>query len=187
MYNIHCTLYIALLSSWAAHFSVFFSARYQIYIHIYPQSMNSTFPSSHTSTTTTIAHQVLNYGEFCMEPLSDLSMGRFAVNNQMIGFWLVRIAWNSTKTGIWTAKFKEQVKTCKTSEPRTRFKFYYIVLSMSIICLAATIFIYLLFRSALLQVATCLPTCLRGTFLPSPSTTRSWSTSPYPFFLDFSP
>ena len=55
--------------------------------------MNSTFPSSHisttTTTTTTTAHQVLNYGEFCMEPLSDLSMGRFAVNNQLIGScWL---------------------------------------------------------------------------------------------------
>ena len=33
-----------------------------------------------------------------------------------------------------------------------RFKFYYIVLSLSIICLAATILVYLLFRSALLQV-----------------------------------
>ena len=51
--------------------------------------MNSTFPSFHISTTTTTAHQVLNYGEFCMEPLSDLSMGRFAVNNQLIGScWL---------------------------------------------------------------------------------------------------
>ena len=45
--------------------------------------MDSTFPPFNISTTA--AHQVLNYGEFCMEPLSDLSMGRFAVNNQLIG------------------------------------------------------------------------------------------------------
>jgi len=65
--------------------------------------------------------QTLKYGEFCLMPLSDLSRGGFAV------------------------------KTCKSEGPPARFRFYYIVLSMSIICLAATIFIYLLFRSALLQ------------------------------------
>ena len=48
--------------------------------------------------------------------------------------------------------FSVKVKTCKSTRPPARFRFYYIVLSMSIICLAATIFIYLLFHSALLQV-----------------------------------
>jgi len=38
-----------------------------------------------------------------------------------------------------------------SAEPPARFRFYWIVLSLSIICLAATIFIYLLFHSALLQ------------------------------------
>ena len=60
-----------------------------IYIHNQwiPHFPPSTSPPFHISTTA--AHQVLNYGEFCMEPLSDLSMGRFAVNNQLIGScWL---------------------------------------------------------------------------------------------------
>ena len=85
IYIVHCfTHELLICQCFFLHDTKYIS----VYIHNQwmPHFPPSTFPPFHISTT---AHQLLNYGEFCMEPLSDLSMGRFAVNNQLIGScWL---------------------------------------------------------------------------------------------------
>ena len=71
--------------------------------------------------------QVLNYGEFCIEPLDDdMEKGRYRVKTN------------------WTQEEKVEVER--------EHDYYSVVLCISIVCLSVTIIIYVVFREGLLKL-----------------------------------
>ena len=71
--------------------------------------------------------QVLNYGEFCIEPLDDdMERGRYRVKTN------------------WTQEEKDKVER--------EHDYYSVVLCISIVCLSVTIIIYVVFREGLLKL-----------------------------------
>merc|ERR1712080_76608 len=72
---------------------------------------------------------IMEYGEFCVEPLAgDMERGRYMIR---------------------TCKEKEEKK--EDDGGGVKYRFYYIILILSILCLTVTIFLYSVFHTALLK------------------------------------